>query len=189
MVGVVAGNNVLRGPPSNRTSMGAALVDTSSELATGIGIAATGTILAALFTGNIASKHWTTGQITQFRDAITISGLTLTVVAAALVGFGIARSRRGAAGQAPTTPVDNTVLGTGRSRSRSEPPCPSADRHTRRAPRALPTSPTRSDQPTESHLSHPTPGRNLDAEGPSSCPVMLKPIVSWTGPWGTATRR
>ncbi|KZB85954.1 MFS transporter [Amycolatopsis regifaucium] len=67
VVGVVAGTNVMRGLPPNRTTIGAALVDTSSEVATGIGIALSGTILALAFPG-----------------ALT----------AALVGFGIVRGRR-----------------------------------------------------------------------------------------------
>jgi MFS family permease len=95
VVGVVAGTNVLRGLPENRTSIGAALVDTSSELATGIGIAATGTILAAIFTGSIASTNWSAVQSAQFQQAIEIAGITLAVVAAALVAFGMLRARRG----------------------------------------------------------------------------------------------
>jgi MFS family permease len=91
--GVVAGTNVLRGLPENRTSIGAALVDTASEVATGVGIAVTGTILAALFTGNVATKHWSRLQTAQFEDAVRIAGLSLTVVAALLVGFGIVRTR------------------------------------------------------------------------------------------------
>ncbi len=94
VVGVVAGTNVLRGLPANRTSIGAALVDTASEVATAVGIAVTGTVLAALFTGDIAATHWTVQQTEQFRAAVTIAGLALTVVAAALVGWGFARSRR-----------------------------------------------------------------------------------------------
>jgi MFS family permease len=105
VVGVVAGTNVLRGLPENRTSMGAALVDTSSELATGIGIAATGTILAALVTGSIAAPDWGPTQVTQFQGALTVAGLTLTLVAAALVGLGIARARRGTPDEAPAVPV------------------------------------------------------------------------------------
>jgi MFS family permease len=97
VVGVVAGTNVLRGLPATRTSMGAALVDTASELATAIGIAATGTILAALFTGTITGTTWTAAQSAQFQTAITVAGLTLTVIAAALVGVGIVRSRERAA--------------------------------------------------------------------------------------------
>ncbi|MFI5841189.1 MFS transporter [Catenuloplanes sp. NPDC051500] len=104
VVGAVAGNNVLQGLPPNRTSMGAALVDTSSELASGIGIAVTGTILAALFTGSLTAPAWNTAQSTQFQDAVQIAGLTLTVVAAALVGFGILRSR-----QVPTDPQAPTA--------------------------------------------------------------------------------
>jgi MFS family permease len=93
VVGVVAGVNVLRGLPKNRTTIGAALTDTATEVTSGAGIAATGTILAALFTGNIAS-NWSTQQTAEFREAVTIAGLALTVVAAALVGWGIVRTRR-----------------------------------------------------------------------------------------------
>jgi len=91
--GVVAGTNVLRGLPENRTSIGAALVDTSSEVASAVGIAVTGTVLAALFSGSIASAHWTAMQTGQFQLGVTIAGLFLTVVAAALVVFGFVRSR------------------------------------------------------------------------------------------------
>ena len=92
--GVVAGTNVLRGLPKNRTSIGAALVDTASEVATAVGIAVTGTILAAIFVGRIASPDWSAGQTAQFRAGIMIAGLALTAMAAALVAFGIVRSRR-----------------------------------------------------------------------------------------------
>jgi MFS family permease len=94
VVGVVAGVNVLRGLPKNRTTIGAALTDTATEVTSGVGIAVTGTILAALFTGDIATSHWSTRQTAEFQEAVTIAGLTLTVVAAALVGWGVVRSRR-----------------------------------------------------------------------------------------------
>ncbi|MEC3980931.1 MFS transporter [Amycolatopsis sp. H20-H5] len=100
VVGVVAGTNVLRGLPENRTTIGAALVDTAGEVTSGVGIAVTGTILAALFTGDIATSNWSTRQTAEFREAVTVAGLALTVVAAALVGWGIARARRGANDQA-----------------------------------------------------------------------------------------
>ena len=105
--GVVAGTNVLRGLPQNRTSIGAALVDTASEVATAVGIAVTGTILATLFAGSIAQPHWTSSQRSQFETGILIAGLTLTAIAAALVGFGIARSRR-AADSPPIVFTDNS---------------------------------------------------------------------------------
>lgn len=92
VVGVVAGTTVLKGLPKDRTSMGAALVDTASELATGIGIAATGTILAAIFTGSISASNWTMAQAGQFQEGISVAGITLTVLAAALVALGISRS-------------------------------------------------------------------------------------------------
>jgi MFS family permease len=91
--GVVAGTNVLRGLPENRTSIGAALVDTASEVSTGVGLAVTGTILATLFSGNIATAGWSAQQTAEFREAIMIAALTLTVVAGALVSWGIVRTR------------------------------------------------------------------------------------------------
>ena len=109
VVGVVAGNNVLRGLPAERTSVGAALVDTSGELATGIGIAATGTILAALFTGSITAPTWSTDQVGEFQRAIEVAGLTLTLTAAALVALGIRRARRAGTDETPTTPAEKSV--------------------------------------------------------------------------------
>ena len=95
VVGVVAGVNVLRGLPKNRTTIGAALVDTATEVTSGVGIAVTGTILAALFTGDIATSSWSAQQTAEFQEAVTIAGLALTVVAAALVGWGIVRYAAG----------------------------------------------------------------------------------------------
>lgn len=96
VVGVVAAVNVLKGLPRNRSTIGAALTDTATEVTSGVGIAVTGTILAALFTGSIAASPWSVQQTAEFREAITIAGVVLTVVAAALVGWGMVRARRGA---------------------------------------------------------------------------------------------
>jgi hypothetical protein len=93
VVGVVAGTNVMRGLPKNRTTIGAALVDTSSQVATGVGIAVTGTILAALFSGDISAPAWSPDQAAAFQTGVTVAGVTLTAVAGALVLVGIARSR------------------------------------------------------------------------------------------------
>jgi hypothetical protein len=93
VVGVVAGVNVLRGLPKNRTTIGAALTDTATEITAGVGIAVTGTILAALFTGNIAMSNWSPHQTAEFQRAVTIAGLVLTVAAAALVGWAMLRVR------------------------------------------------------------------------------------------------
>lgn len=96
VVGVVAGNNVMRGLPADRTTIGAALIDTAGEVAIGVGIAVSGTILAAVFTGDVAASTWNTLQASQFRQAITCAGLALTALAAALVGWGSFRARRAA---------------------------------------------------------------------------------------------
>ena len=93
VVGVVAGTNVLRGVPADRTTLGAALTDTATEVASGVGIALTGTVVAALFTGSIATGGWTAEQSAEFSRAVTIGGLVLTALAAALVGWGIHRAR------------------------------------------------------------------------------------------------
>lgn len=97
VVGVVAGVNVLRGLPEDRTTVGAALVDTSTEMASGLGIAVTGTIIAGLFTGSIATSNWSSQQTSEFQQAITIAALALTAIAAAFVGWGILRARPGRA--------------------------------------------------------------------------------------------
>ncbi|MGW6282552.1 MFS transporter [Kribbella sp. NPDC055071] len=93
VIGVVAAMNVLRGLPEDRTTIGVALVDTTTEVTSGAGIAMTGTIIAVLFSGSIATSHWTTHQTAQFHEAVTIAGSTLTVIAAALVGWAIFRAR------------------------------------------------------------------------------------------------
>lgn len=93
VVGVVAGVNVLRGLPENRTTIGAALTDTATEVASGAGIAVTGTVLAALLTGAITTADWSPRQSAQFEEAITVAGLTLTVAAGALVGWALLRVR------------------------------------------------------------------------------------------------
>ncbi|UMP04710.1 MFS transporter [Amycolatopsis sp. EV170708-02-1] len=89
VVGVVAGTNVMRGLPLDRTTIGAALVDTAGEVTTGIGIALSGTILALVFPGALAAALRSAGFLT----ATTYAGLALTVLSAALVGFGILRAR------------------------------------------------------------------------------------------------
>ncbi|MFC9324148.1 MFS transporter [Kitasatospora sp. NPDC057015] len=98
VVGVVAAVNVLRGLPKNRTSIGAALTDTATEVTSGVGIAVGGTVLAVLFTGDIATSHWSAAQSAEFHRAVTIAGLLLTGAAAALVGWAILRTRNAADG-------------------------------------------------------------------------------------------
>ncbi|GAA3561335.1 MFS transporter [Microlunatus spumicola] len=93
VVGVVAGMNVLGGLPEDRTSVGAALVDTGSQVASAVGVAVGGTFLAALFTGDLASGAWTVAQRADFRTATTLAAATLTVLAAVLVLWAALRTR------------------------------------------------------------------------------------------------
>jgi MFS family permease len=108
VVGAVAGVNVLRGLPKNRSTIGAALVDTATEVTSAVAVAVVGTILAALFTGSIATSHWSARQAAQFQAAATLSGLVLTVAAAALVGWAILRMRGTVDGRTSTKPVRPT---------------------------------------------------------------------------------
>jgi len=96
VVGAVAAVNVIRGLPANRTTIGAALTDTATEVSSGAGVAVTGTILAAVFGGSLATAHWSARQTAEFDRATTIAGLTLTVVAAALTAWAFARTRNAA---------------------------------------------------------------------------------------------
>ncbi|WP_277927279.1 MFS transporter [Curtobacterium sp. DN_7.5] len=95
VVGAVAGTEVLQGLPSDRTSVGAALVDTASEVATGVGTAVVGTVLAAVVPGSIVPGTWTPRRLAALQDGLTLAGLLLTAVAAVLVGCGLARAHRG----------------------------------------------------------------------------------------------
>jgi hypothetical protein len=92
--GLVAGTNVFRGLPENRTSIGAALVDTSSEIATGVGIAVMSVLFTTLFTGNFAGGNWSGSQTLQFHESITVGSGILAVLAGALVLVGFIRSRK-----------------------------------------------------------------------------------------------
>jgi MFS family permease len=98
--GVVAGTNVLRGLPEDRTSIGAALVDTASEVANAVGISVCGTVVAALFSGTIAAAGWTAWQTGRFEQAATLAALALTAAAALLVGWGFLQARGGTAREA-----------------------------------------------------------------------------------------
>ena len=92
VVGVVAGTNVLRGLPEDRTTVGAALVDTASEVSSAVGLAVAGTVLTAVFAGPLTGTPWTTGQGDRFAGAVAIGGTVLTVLAGALVVWAARRT-------------------------------------------------------------------------------------------------
>jgi MFS family permease len=91
--GVVAGTNVMKGMPEDRTTIGAPLVDTATEVATGIGVAVAGTVLAAIFTGSVVAEDWSSAQHAEFETATVTGGLILALVSASLVVWGYRRSR------------------------------------------------------------------------------------------------
>ncbi len=85
VVGVVAGLNVMKGTPKNRTSIGAAMVDTTDEITSGLSVAIVGTLIAAFFIGDITKGHWSVAQATQFHHATSTATWILAIVAAALI--------------------------------------------------------------------------------------------------------
>ncbi|MFM9448365.1 MFS transporter [Streptomyces acidiscabies] len=97
VVGAAAGVNVLNGLPADRTSTGAALIDTAAEVTAAAGVATVGTVLAAVFAGNVTAGHWTAAQAGQFHEAVTVSGTVLTLASAGLLGWAVHRTRRAAA--------------------------------------------------------------------------------------------
>ncbi|BCJ39379.1 hypothetical protein GCM10010168_63730 [Actinoplanes ianthinogenes] len=101
VVGVVAAVNVLRGLPRSRTTIGAALTDTATEVTSGAGLAIAGTVLAAVFTGDLATDHWTPQQTAEFATASRVAGLVLTLTAAALVAWAYRRTHRPAPAPEP----------------------------------------------------------------------------------------
>lgn len=93
IVGVVAGVNVMKGTPQNRTSIGAALVDTTDQITSATSVAIAGTVLAALFSGNIATDRWVPKQTEQFHQAVGLSTLILVTLATLLVTWALLRTR------------------------------------------------------------------------------------------------
>lgn len=95
MVNVVAGMNVMKGAPKNRTSMGSALVDTTDQITSGISIAIVGTFIAAFFVGDFTQGHWNAVQMTQFHNAASLSAWILALVVACLAVWAYSRTRKG----------------------------------------------------------------------------------------------
>ncbi|GAA1719500.1 MFS transporter [Brachybacterium phenoliresistens] len=93
IVSVVAGTNVMRGLPEDRTTIGAALADTAGQVGASVGLALAGPLLNALFTGALTAGDWGARQHGAFDAAITAAGLALAAAAAVLVAVGIRLSR------------------------------------------------------------------------------------------------
>lgn len=91
---ITATINVMRGLPSERTSIGAALNDTAQEVASGIGIAVVGIIIAASITGSLTDTGWTPTRSTAFENAVTLGILLLTAAAVALLTAALIRTAR-----------------------------------------------------------------------------------------------
>lgn len=85
LVMITAAVNVMRGLPSDRTSIGAAMNDTSQEVASSIGLAITGTIVTAFLVGPLTAIGASPAQAHAFDNAVTTATLVLAGLCAALV--------------------------------------------------------------------------------------------------------
>lgn len=93
LVMITAAVNVMRGLPPDRTSLGAALNDTSQEVASSIGLAITGTIVTAFLIGPLTAIGATPAQANAFNTAVTTATLILAGLCAALVTWAALRTR------------------------------------------------------------------------------------------------
>jgi MFS family permease len=93
VVSTIAGVTVMRGLPEDQTSIGAALSDTSQEVASSIGTAVTGTVVAATLAGTLAGIGHSAAGTHSFENAITVSTLALTAVCAALILWAARRTK------------------------------------------------------------------------------------------------
>lgn len=91
--GLVAGTNVFRGLPKERTGLGASLVDTAAQLAAGIGVTAVTIGLAAVGHLNTASVSWTARETASFSLATTVMIAVLAALSATCAVWAYARSR------------------------------------------------------------------------------------------------
>jgi hypothetical protein len=85
---------VMRGLPEDQTSIGAAMSDTSQEVAGSVGLAVTGTIVAAALGGTLIGVGATPGGIRTFENAVTTATLVLAALCAGLIGWAARRATR-----------------------------------------------------------------------------------------------
>lgn len=88
---ILATVTVMRGLPADRTAIGAALNDTGQEVASSIGLAVTGTVVAVALSGSLADVG---AHAETFENAVTTATLILTAACAALAGWAARRSRK-----------------------------------------------------------------------------------------------
>jgi MFS family permease len=94
VVMMITGITVMRGLPEDRTSIGAALIDTSQEVASSIGMAVTGSVVAAALTGPLATIGTDATATRTFQNAVTAAALALAATCAVLVIWAARRSAK-----------------------------------------------------------------------------------------------
>lgn len=91
---ITATINVMRGLPADRTSIGAALNDTAQEIASGIGTAVVGIIIAASIAGALTGASWSPARTTAFQNSVSLGVLALTATSVLLLAIALIRTAR-----------------------------------------------------------------------------------------------
>ncbi|HWS36588.1 MAG TPA: MFS transporter [Actinoplanes sp.] len=92
VVATIAGVTVMRGLPEDQTTIGAAMSDTSQEVASSVGMAVTGTVVAAALGGSLVAVGATAASAHTFEHAVTTATLALTALCAILIVWAARRS-------------------------------------------------------------------------------------------------
>lgn len=88
--GLVAGNSVFKGLPKERLGLGAALVDTSAQLATGVGIA----IITGVLSSTFRTLDSSTEQATHFANSASFGVAVVTVLVTVCTVYAFVRSKK-----------------------------------------------------------------------------------------------
>lgn len=92
--GVISGTNVFKGLPKEHTSIGSALVDTSSQIASSLGIIIASSSMAFLFKGNISSKIWSNAESQSFYSSANLAGIIILLLATSFTLWGMYRASK-----------------------------------------------------------------------------------------------
>jgi MFS family permease len=87
--GVISGTNVFKGLPKEHTSIGSALVDTSSQIASSLGIIIASSSITLLFRGNFSNKVWDLTEAQSFYSSTNLAGIIILILATVFTLWGM----------------------------------------------------------------------------------------------------
>lgn len=87
--GVISGTNVFKGLPKEHTSIGSALVDTSSQIASSLGIVIASSSIAFLFKGDFSNKIWSLTETQSFYSSVNLAGIIVLALSTTFTLLGV----------------------------------------------------------------------------------------------------